>query len=66
MIRKSSKRHFLPQPVSLSASAHCVPGVSNVVPNNTGLGMCGPAGAGIAAREGVMPRIDVIEGTLAS
>jgi 5-aminolevulinate synthase len=27
--------------------------------------MYGPAGAGIAAREGVMQRIDVIEGTLA-
>ena len=29
------------------------------------VGMYGPAGAGIAAREGVMQRIDVIEGTLA-
>jgi 5-aminolevulinate synthase len=28
-------------------------------------GMYGPAGAGIAAREGVMDRIDVVEGTLA-
>jgi len=27
--------------------------------------MYGPAGAGIAAREGVMDRIDVVEGTLA-
>src|SRR6201993_5092745 len=29
------------------------------------IGMYGPAGAGIAAREGVMDRIDVVEGTLA-
>ena len=29
------------------------------------VGMYGPAGAGIAAREGMMQRIDVIEGTLA-
>ncbi len=28
-------------------------------------GMYGPAGAGIAAREGVMERVDVVEGTLA-
>jgi 5-aminolevulinate synthase len=28
-------------------------------------GMYGPAGAGIAAREGVMDRVDVVEGTLA-
>jgi 5-aminolevulinate synthase len=28
-------------------------------------GMYGPAGAGIAAREGVMDRIDVVEATLA-
>ncbi len=51
MIRKIIGRHFCPQPVSLSASAQGVPGVSNVVPSNTGLGMYGPAGAGIAARE---------------
>src|SRR5207245_4266607 len=29
------------------------------------VGMYGPAGAGIAAREGVMERVDVVEGTLA-
>src|SRR3546814_15092297 len=29
------------------------------------VGLCGPGGAGIAAREGVMERVTVIEGTLA-
>ena len=30
-----------------------------------GVGLYGPRGAGVAARDGVMDRIDIIEGTLA-